>query len=121
MRIHHVQIGVPPEAEATVVSAFYEGVLGLAAIPKPPESKRPGWWFRAGEVELHIGIEAQDTPPRRAHTALQVQDWDALKGRAEAAGAPVDAASPLEGCRRFHTRDPYGNRLEILEGAPTAS
>ncbi|MDQ4005519.1 MAG: VOC family protein [Actinomycetota bacterium] len=96
--------------------AFYEGVLGVAEVPKPPElASRGGCWFRSGQVELHLGIEEPFMPARKAHPAIVVDDLDAIRGRLDAAGADVADDVPLEGHSRIHTADPFGNRLELLQ------
>lgn len=119
--IHHVQIACPPGAEDRL-RAFYVGVLGLVEKPKPASlSGRGGCWFHGYGVELHLGVEADFRPARKAHPGLMWPDLDALAGRLAAAGAPVtwsdelmDLEPPL---RRFYTEDPYGNRLEFLAPA----
>ena len=40
---------------------------------------------------------------------------------AERTGAPIEAARPLPGLRRFFTRDPSGNRVELQEPIEPAS
>lgn len=115
--IHHVQLAAPKGSEP-VLREFYGGVLGLTEVPKPAElAARGGAWFRAGTVELHLGIEEPFAPARKAHPALEVDDLDALAERLAGAGYAVERGS-LPGYRRFHTVDPYGNRLEFLQAAP---
>ncbi|RMI37479.1 VOC family protein [Streptomyces triticirhizae] len=116
--LHHVQLAVPTGSEPAL-RAFYGGVLGMAEVPKPPElAARGGCWFRSGGCELHLGVEADFRPARKAHPALVVPDLDALAARlAEAGVEPLwDGAFP--GYRRFHAHDPVGNRLEFLQPAP---
>jgi catechol 2,3-dioxygenase-like lactoylglutathione lyase family enzyme len=119
MKIHHVQIMIPPgrEAEAT---GFYAGLLGLDVVPKPPGAGRPGLWFSCGEQEIHLGIDDGAAEPRasRAHAAFEIDDFDAVRARITGADFEVRDAAPLSGRRRFHTRDPFGNRLEFLEPLP---
>jgi catechol 2,3-dioxygenase-like lactoylglutathione lyase family enzyme len=118
--IHHVQIACPPGSE-DVLRAFYVGVLGLTETPKPPAlAARGGCWFTGGGIELHLGVEADFRPARKAHPGLLWPDLDGLAQRLAEAGAPVRwaAGGELPGLRRFHTQDPYGNRLEFL--APLA-
>jgi catechol 2,3-dioxygenase-like lactoylglutathione lyase family enzyme len=120
--IHHVQVSAPAGAEREL-RAFYTGVLGWTELPKPPLlAKRGGCWFQVPGVggpdgELHVGVEADFRPARKAHPAFVV-DVDALAARLDAAGYPVTWADPAEipGRRRFHTQDVVGNRLEFLAG-----
>jgi catechol 2,3-dioxygenase-like lactoylglutathione lyase family enzyme len=121
--IHHVQIALPPGAEDTARS-FYRDLLGLPEIPKPPAlAVRGGCWFRgpaggaaAGghDVELHLGVEADFRPARKAHPGLLWPALDELASRLSAAGHEVTWSDELRGYRRFHTHDPFGNRLEFL-------
>jgi catechol 2,3-dioxygenase-like lactoylglutathione lyase family enzyme len=114
--IHHVQIACPAGSEPAL-RAFYTGVLGLDEIPKPPLlSERGGCWFAGHAIELHLGVDADFVPARKAHPGLLWPDLDDLAVRLEAAGYPVSWADPAEipGRRRFHTYDPNGNRLEFL-------
>jgi catechol 2,3-dioxygenase-like lactoylglutathione lyase family enzyme len=114
--IHHVQIACPPGSEA-VLRAFYDGVLGLTEKPKPPIlAARGGCWFAGYGIELHLGVEEDFRPARKAHPGLLWPDLDDLAARLVAAGHPVRwaDASELPGLRRFHTDDPLGNRLEFL-------
>ncbi|GAA3442462.1 VOC family protein [Planomonospora venezuelensis] len=113
--LHHVQLACPPGSEAALRD-FYEGVLGLAEVPKPPLlAARGGCWFRGHGVELHLGVEDDFRPARKAHPALLVHDLDAWAHRLAEAGYPVAFADDIPGMRRFHSEDCHGNRLEFLE------
>lgn len=101
--------------------AFYTGVLGWTELPKPPLlAARGGCWFLVPGVggpggELHISVEADFQPARKAHPAFVV-DVDAVAEAVATAGHPVVWADPAEipGRRRFHTFDAVGNRVEFL-------
>lgn len=113
--IHHVQLACPPGAEAAL-RAFYSGVLGLDEIPKPPVlAARGGCWFRGHGIELHLGVEEDFRPARKAHPGLLVSGLDAWAERLRAAGSPVRFDSDFPGMHRFYSEDPHGNRLEFLE------
>jgi catechol 2,3-dioxygenase-like lactoylglutathione lyase family enzyme len=115
--IDHVQLAMPPGREAEA-RAFYAGLLGLDEIPKPPElAKRGGAWFERGPVKLHLGVEADFRPARKAHPALLVGDLRALIERLRTAGVEV-VEDPLEGYLRAYAADPFGNRLELMEPTP---
>jgi catechol 2,3-dioxygenase-like lactoylglutathione lyase family enzyme len=114
--IDHVQLAAPPGCEQ-LARDFYGGLLGLREIEKPvPLRARGGAWFGLGTGQLHIGVETEFAPARKAHPALSVPaaGLDALAERLEAAGAPVRWDHALAGVRRFFTEDPWGNRLELL-------
>jgi catechol 2,3-dioxygenase-like lactoylglutathione lyase family enzyme len=113
--IDHVQVAAPPGCEAEA-RAFYGALLGLEELPKPePLAGRGGCWFRAGAQELHVGVEAPFAPARKAHPGLVADDLEALAERLEAEGIAVAWDESIAGTRRFHTADPFGNRLELRQ------
>ena len=113
--LHHVQLAMPP-GEEEAATRFYGMILGLAPVPRPPAlAPRGGVWFRSGDLEVHLGIEEPFTPARKAHPAFLVDGLETLRARIEAAGYRVTDDVPLEGFHRVHVRDPFGNRLELIE------
>jgi catechol 2,3-dioxygenase-like lactoylglutathione lyase family enzyme len=115
MRLHHVQLAIPAGAEE-LSRGFYCGVLGWPELTKPPLlAARGGLWLKAGEDELHLGVEADFRPARKAHPAFAVADLDAVAQKLRAAGAAVEFDEAIPGLRRFYTADPVGNRIEFLE------
>jgi catechol 2,3-dioxygenase-like lactoylglutathione lyase family enzyme len=119
--IHHVQLAMPPGREEEA-EAFYSEVLGLTRIPKPaPLAGRGGCWFRGSGVEVHLGVEEDFRPERKAHPALRVLGLPGLRRRLEDAGAPIADEPPLEGWTRLHTADPFGNRIELIEAVTPAA
>ena len=116
-RIHHVLLAVPAGGE-DACRAFWSGLLGMVEVDKPTElAARGGCWFRGGGVEIHLGVEQEPVPARKAHPAFLVTGIDALAGRLVDGGAPVRWSETFPGHRRFHTSDPFGNRLEFLESS----
>lgn len=116
--IHHVQLACPVGSEEAS-RAFYAGALGLTEVEKPPAlGGRGGCWFRGHGVELHLGIEADFRPARKAHPALLVTGIDEWAARLAAVGYPASFDDQFPGMRRFYTADPHGNRLEFLEPVP---
>jgi catechol 2,3-dioxygenase-like lactoylglutathione lyase family enzyme len=115
LTIDHVQIAIPP-GEEEKARAFYINLLGFKEIPKPPElAKRGGAWFASGSVQLHLGVEADFRPARKAHPAFIVDDLDALIAKVQSAGYETDRTQPpLDGYRRAHVFDPFGNRIELM-------
>ncbi|SDM54975.1 hypothetical protein SAMN04489726_2182 [Allokutzneria albata] len=119
-----MQVSCPAGTEEQI-RRFYGGTLGWAELPKPPVlAARGGRWFRVPGVggpdgELHVGVEADFRPARKAHPAFVV-DVDAVAEALTRAGHPVRWADPAEipGRRRFHTVDAVGNRLEFLADTP---
>ncbi|HLE60225.1 MAG TPA: VOC family protein [Thermoanaerobaculaceae bacterium] len=116
--IHHIQLAMPP-GEEDAGRQFYGELLGLPEVPKPSElAPRGGIWFREGDLEVHLGVEHQGfRPATKAHPAFVVHGLDELRERLHAAGYRIDEDVELEGYRRFHVRDPFGNRLELVEPA----
>jgi catechol 2,3-dioxygenase-like lactoylglutathione lyase family enzyme len=113
--LDHVQLAMPPGQES-VARAFYVDVLGLVEDTKPPNlAKRGGAWFRGGALRLHLGVEADFRPARKAHPAILVRGLTDLAARCQAAGFPPVTDEPLEGYDRVYVFDPFGNRLELLE------
>jgi hypothetical protein len=113
--IEHVQLAMPPNGEEAARS-FYIGVLGLSEKPKPPRlAARGGVWFEQGELKIHLGVESDFRPAKKAHPALLVEGLDELIGRCEQAGATVVWDEPLDGLRRAYVNDPFGNRIELME------
>ncbi|MEU6820574.1 VOC family protein [Streptomyces atriruber] len=113
--IDHVQLAAPPGSE-TQLRAYYVDVLGMTETPKPAVlAARGGCWFEAGGVRLHLGIENDFRPARKAHPGLRVRDIEAYADRLDAHDAEVTWDENLPGHRRFYSEDPVGNRLEFLE------
>ena len=104
-----------PKGEEQRARAFYQDVLGIPERAKPPElAKRGGAWFEDGALKIHIGVEADFRPARKAHPALLVDGLTELIARLKAAGHPaIEEAMP--GYRRIYTEDPFGNRIELME------
>ena len=114
--IDHVQVAAPVGSEGEA-RRFYGELLGLPELPKPAALQaRGGVWFACGAQQLHVGISEQFTPADKAHPALQVRlgELDGLAARLESAGAPVRWDDAIPGTRRFHTADPWGNRIELV-------
>jgi catechol 2,3-dioxygenase-like lactoylglutathione lyase family enzyme len=110
----HVQLAMPP-GEETAACSFFADLLGMEEIPKPPElATRGGCWFSSGSVQLHLGVEEDFRPSRKAHPALRCQDYDALVARLKEHGVKVIEAEDIPGMQRCHVWDPFGNRIELL-------
>ena len=110
--IDHVQLAMPPGGEPAA-RAFFCGVLGMSELPKPPElAARGGCWFASGDVRLHVGVDDDFHPARKAHPALRCIDLPGLLARLRDAGIAYredDRSGP-----RAFVHDPFGNRIELL-------
>jgi len=106
---------VIPDGQERRAREFYVDVLGFTEIVRPESlGGRGGGWFRAGAVQLHLGVEREFNAARMAHPALLVADLAPLVARCEAAGHPIEPAVKLPGFERVHVYDPFGNRLEAV-------
>jgi catechol 2,3-dioxygenase-like lactoylglutathione lyase family enzyme len=116
--IDHVQLAMPTGGEERA-RGFYGDVLGMSEIPKPVElAKRGGCWFESGSVQVHLGVEADFRPAKKAHPALRCRDYDALTARLRRVGVEVLDDEGIPGVRRCHISDPFGNRIELIAAAP---
>ncbi len=114
--LDHIQLSIPPQAEEAA-RAFYVLVLGFVEAPKPAElAGRGGLWLEQGNVRLHLGVEPDFHPLKKAHPALLTDNLDELTARVRASGGLVDDNQPpLAGYRRAHVFDPFGNRIELMQ------
>jgi catechol 2,3-dioxygenase-like lactoylglutathione lyase family enzyme len=119
--IDHVQLAMPPGGEAQA-RAFYGDVLGLSERPKPaPLASRGGLWFEQGDVKIHLGVEPDFRPAKKAHPALVIDGLDDLRARCERAGYAFAPDVPLFGYTRAYVHDPFGNRIELMEAAAAST
>jgi catechol 2,3-dioxygenase-like lactoylglutathione lyase family enzyme len=112
--IDHIQLAAPPGCEPEA-RRFFAELLGLEELEKPePLRDRGGVWFRVGEQQLHVGVEQEFVPARKAHPAFAVRRYDDLLARLRAAGVPVADEGSIPGVRRCYVADPWGNRIELV-------
>jgi catechol 2,3-dioxygenase-like lactoylglutathione lyase family enzyme len=110
-RLDHVTVTTPEELEEEVLS-YYRETLGLQPVDKPLGTRAGGAWFRAGDGELHVTVDPQN-PAQTPHFCLVVDEFDAVVQRLRSAGCHIEQAAAIPGRRRFFTRDPASNRIEI--------
>jgi catechol 2,3-dioxygenase-like lactoylglutathione lyase family enzyme len=112
--IDHVQLAAPPGCEAEA-RRFFGELLGLEELEKPePLRDRGGAWFRVGAQELHVGVEVDFQPARKAHPAFAVRRYDTVRSKLRAAGVDVRDDTAIPGVRRCYVTDPWGNRIELV-------
>ena len=115
--LDHVQLAMPPGGEARA-RAFYCEALRLPERPKPPElAARGGCWFETESVKIHLGVEHDFRPSSKAHPGLLVGDLDGLLARCREKGFDATEPELIEATRRAFVRDPFGNRIELIERA----
>ena len=118
--IDHVQVAIAAGGE--VARRFYGDLLGFPEIPKPENLRRRGGvWFGTGNLDLHLGVDADFRPARKAHVAFRVADLAAVRDRLAAAGYPAVEGEPLPGRRRCYVDEPFGNRTELVEESSAVS
>jgi catechol 2,3-dioxygenase-like lactoylglutathione lyase family enzyme len=115
LMIDHVQLAIPAGGEA-LARDFYAGILGLREVPKPANlAARGGAWFGSAGARIHLGIEADCRPSAKAHVALLVDDLHAIVARCAERGYRIAQGEPIPGYERAYVRDPFGNRIELME------
>ncbi len=112
--IDHLQLAAPAGCE-DAARRFFGELLGLEELEKPESLRsRGGVWFRVGAQQLHVGVEADFTPARKAHPAFSVSGYDELQDRLRGAGVEVTDDGSIPGVRRCYVADPWGNRIELV-------
>jgi catechol 2,3-dioxygenase-like lactoylglutathione lyase family enzyme len=113
--IDHIQVAGPKGCEEEA-RKFYGRLLGLKELPKPENLRaRGGCWFQCGSQEIHVGIEEDFSPAKKAHPGLLVSHLLSLKEKLQAHSIQIKEEPPIQGRIRIHVSDPFGNRLEFLE------
>jgi catechol 2,3-dioxygenase-like lactoylglutathione lyase family enzyme len=114
INVDHVQLTIPKDSEVKA-RKFYGGVLGLEEIEKPDSLKASGGvWFKIAEAELHLGVE-ENSQATKAHPAFTVQNLNSVKIHLIQNDVEVKDETPIPGRKRLSFRDPFGNRIELLE------
>lgn len=115
LQLDHIQLAMP-EGQEEAARGFYGGLLGLREVEKPDNLKaRGGCWFEKGGIKVHLGVEKDFRPARKAHPAFLVEDLAGLVARLEQAGVAARSDEPLPGYTRVYVADPFGNRIELME------
>ena len=114
--IHHVQITIPTGYEEQA-HYFYCKLLSLPEVEKPESLKgRGGFWVKVGDRDVHIGTEdGFDRLSTKAHIAYEVENLSYWRTILEAEKMEVLDSIPLPGFDRFEFRDPFGNRVEMIQ------
>ncbi|MGW7930887.1 VOC family protein [Staphylococcus xylosus] len=113
--IDHVQVAAPANQE-DLARAFYAEKLGFKEIPKPDNlALKGGLWFQIGKQQLHIGVENNFSPAKKAHPAFAVHNATEVRKNLELQEVKIIYGDELEGADRFYIYDPFGNRIEIIE------
>jgi catechol 2,3-dioxygenase-like lactoylglutathione lyase family enzyme len=115
VRLDHVQLAMPC-GEEDRAREFYVGVLGFKEVTKPPElAKRGGCWFSSGDVHVHLGVDGDFHPAKKAHPAFRCADYDGyIRRLADLGIRVVPEEIPLNGKAHCYFADPFGNRIELV-------
>jgi hypothetical protein len=104
-----------PSGREDEARTFYMDVLEMTEIPKPPElAKRGGVWFSSGNVQIHMGVEVDFRPAKKAHPAFRTTLYEDVKSRLIQHKIEVTEDHAIPGTRRFYIHDCFGNRLEVI-------
>ncbi|HYN36033.1 MAG TPA: VOC family protein [Actinomycetota bacterium] len=110
--IDHVTVTAPEELMEDVLS-WYRDILGFSSFDKPEGTRSSGGWFRVGNQEIHVSVDPHN-PPHSSHFGLVVDDYAEVVEALRSAGCHIEQASLIPGRHRFFTRDPAGNKIEIV-------
>ncbi|TCP30547.1 catechol 2,3-dioxygenase-like lactoylglutathione lyase family enzyme [Scopulibacillus darangshiensis] len=113
--IDHVQVCIPPGNE-NKARKFYSDILGLPEIEKPDALKpKGGLWYQIGPLQLHIGVENMTRELGKRHVAFEVVDIEEARTLLNQKSIPIKNETPIPNVDRFSFRDPFGNRIELLQ------
>lgn len=113
--IDHIQLCVPQDG-LELARQFYLHLLGFQEVDKPDSLKgNGGFWCEAGEISLHIGVEKHSPLLSKRHPAFIVQNLKNVRDYLHENGIQVYEETPIPKVERFSIRDPFGNRIELLE------
>ena len=115
--IDHIQLAMPAGQEDEA-RRFYAGLLGLTEVAKPSHLiGRGGAWFENANVRIHLGVDADFRPAKKAHPGLVVSDLNGLVNILKTAGYQVSDGDAREEYQHAYAEDPFGNRIELIQEA----
>jgi catechol 2,3-dioxygenase-like lactoylglutathione lyase family enzyme len=109
-----------PVSDLAKSRAFYEGVLGLNAIPRP-DFPFPGMWYQAGPCEVHLiqtppGADIGEPPmgnnPMGRHAAFGIRNYAETLAHLRSHGLDILETSPEVG--QMWVKDPDGHVIELI-------
>lgn len=114
--LHHAQITILKGAEEQG-KQFYCKLLGLEEVEKPESLKgRGGFCLKVGDGDVHVGTEdGFDRLKTKAHLAYLVSNISYWKGILKKHDIQAIEGVPISGFDRFEFRDPFGNRVEMIQ------
>ena len=114
--LDHIQLAMPAGQEDQA-RQFYQALLGLEEVEKPKSlQNRGGAWFQIPrKIQIHLGVEQDFKPTKKAHPCFIVSDLDSLATKLEHNNYPIQWDNALNPIRRFYSEDCFGNRLEFVD------
>ncbi|MDQ6981791.1 MAG: VOC family protein [Mariprofundus sp.] len=118
MKFAHIGLIV---ADLNRAALFYEGILALHRIERPPLAFDGIWYGLEGGQQIHLmrlddpydGCEKPAHGGRDHHVALQVGDYETIRQRLE--GANIGYTISKSGRAALFCRDPDGNTIELIQ------
>lgn len=92
----------------------------MSEIEKPDALKeRGGAWFGSGITQIHLGVDPNFKPAKKAHPALRCRNYASLLEKLAHAKIDVrpDALPLPDGSQHAYIDDPFGNRIELIQEA----
>ncbi len=115
LAIDHIQLAMPRGKEEQA-RGFYSEILGLKELEKPePLRSRGGCWFTNEAISIHLGVEEDFRPAKKAHPAFRVADLAATAAHFTERSIIITEDTSLPNVHRFYVSDPFGNRLEFIQ------
>ena len=115
MKLDHIQLAMPRSKEDEARNFFIEILEMKEEIKPEPLASRGGCWFRKDGVSVHLGVEKNFVPQKKAHPAFIVSDLLDLEKKLKEKSYEVIWDDALPTSDRCYTIDPFGNRIEFLK------
>jgi catechol 2,3-dioxygenase-like lactoylglutathione lyase family enzyme len=114
--INHINVSVR-EGQMAAGREFYKNVLGLTEVDLPNQMTNDrSAWFRIGSTEVHLSIDAEfDPATTKVHIAYEVENIEDAIKHIEAQNIEVRKLKLLDQYIRYDFRDPFNNRIELMQ------
>jgi catechol 2,3-dioxygenase-like lactoylglutathione lyase family enzyme len=113
-RLHHVNLGVPPDGADDEVEFLVE-ILGYRKVEPSEQALGFGarWYETDDGTQVHLSLDPDHRPAARAHTALEIgPELETVADRLRGAGIEF-GDNEFDGRRVLFCQDPAGNRWEL--------
>ena len=101
--------------DVALAREFYGTRLGLREIAPPKAFDFIAIWYDLNGSYLHL--LHKDTPDSESprHFCLRVTNIQAAREHVRSQGMTIAETVKIPGADRFFVRDPFGNRIEVIE------